>query len=112
LFRHHVGTQVRLRLGTGANGKGTFLNTISAILGDYATIPNDELIFAQWQSLSRSKCRVSGINRPSTILRHGWHMPNPPAATTHLTIMHVLPTTAGRVRSGTGDAARNITIAR
>ena len=76
-----------------------------------SSTPNDEL-YSRNGGGSRSKCRVSEINRPSTILRHGWHMPNQRAATTHLPIMRVLPTTAGRVRSGTGDATRNIAIAR
>jgi putative DNA primase/helicase len=32
--------------GTGANGKGTFLNTVSAILGDYATIADVAIFIA------------------------------------------------------------------
>lgn len=33
--------------GTGANGKGTFLNTITGILGDYAAVSNTETFTAQ-----------------------------------------------------------------
>ena len=33
--------------GTGGNGKGTFLNTIQAILGDYACVANAETFTAQ-----------------------------------------------------------------
>jgi len=32
--------------GTGANGKGVFINTVSKILGDYAVVAPMELLIA------------------------------------------------------------------
>ena len=53
--------------GTGANGKSTFINTISAILGDYATVADVGTFIAAAPSATRPtspSCTATASSSP------------------------------------------------
>lgn len=54
--------------GTGANGKSTFLNTISTMLGDYARqTPTDALLVKRGDGLSNDVARLHGARLVSAV---------------------------------------------
>ena len=54
--------------GSGANGKSTFLNTISAMLGDYARqTPTDALLVKRGDSISNDVARLQGARFVSAV---------------------------------------------